>query len=153
MIPFGRRQAVTRRTLEVRGVKTAADVKARLDAQLKEPTDDPRAEPFVVLIYREGGALTVSDRQRASLANALHAQAAIHEFLILSNPGAADFKELDVEPSTPKLLLFWRRELQHPVWLLDPEEPNLAEWIAALKERDAFPGVDAGSRTGRAPST
>lgn len=118
---------------------TAAEVVKRKNDQGSAAPGSPDADPFVVLLYRNHGALAVSPDQRANLADRLHAEAAIHEFQLLANPDADAFKTLEVEPSTPKLLLYWNGELKLPVWLLDPEEPNLAGWIEALRERDGFP--------------
>jgi hypothetical protein len=113
-----------------------------LQAKQKQAKDDSSGS-FVVLLDFEKGVFRVTPPQRERLARRLRSFG--WQDLKCVNPDEHPdvFDELDVEDSTPQLLLFWKQELQSPVWLVNPQEPNISGWIAALQERGGLPSSQA----------
>jgi hypothetical protein len=113
-----------------------------LMASIKAQELDQTIPRMVVLLDVQRGSFRVTRPQRSRLAARLRSYGAIGELLSVDvevHPGV--FAALDVEESTPKLLLYWKGQLQPPVWLVNPEEPDISGWITALRERGGFPAT------------
>lgn len=90
---------------------------------------------FVVLIKRDGIVLNMDAGRVSEIADVLHDAIGLEEFLVIdSGRNPEVFRTLGVEPSTPKLLMFQKGQLVPPVWLVDPERPDVGSWLAALEK-------------------
>lgn len=112
------------------------DATSGMAAELKCVQADT-GEPgiFVVLIKRDGIVLNMDIGRVNEIADVLYKAIGLEEFLVIDSgrdPGV--FQTLGVEPSTPKLLMFQKGQLVPPVWLVDPERPDIGSWLAALEK-------------------